>query len=158
MSGVDEPRAVRAHAGIAGGEGDERVIELYARRWEIETCFNHLKTTMKLDVLKCRTVDGVMKELCVCLIVYNLVRLLMLTWARQRGRIDDVRRVSFVDTLRLLMCLAAGQGGGVNELVVNPRRPGRVQPRVIRRRMKKYPLLTCPRSERIEPEKQTESR
>ena len=162
-------RIIRHHVGRKGfrtqvlyiattlGEdwSDERVIELYARRWEIETCFDHLKTTMKLDVLKCKTVDGVLKELCVCLIIYNLVRLLMLKWAKQHG--IDVWRVSFIDTQRLLMCLAAGQGG-VSELIVNPHRLGRVQPRVIRRRMKKYPLLTCPRSEWIEQEKQRKSR
>jgi len=36
---------------------------LFRDRWEIETNFGHLKTTMKMDVLKCKTVDGVLKEL-----------------------------------------------------------------------------------------------
>ena len=34
-----------------------------------------------MNVLKCRTVDGVMKVLCVYLIEYNLVRLQMLRYA-----------------------------------------------------------------------------
>jgi len=42
---------------------DARVAALYARRWEIETCFDHLKTTLNMNALKCRTVAGVTKEL-----------------------------------------------------------------------------------------------
>jgi hypothetical protein len=40
-----------------------RLADQFRQRWEIETNFGHLKTTMKLDVLKCRTVDGVLREL-----------------------------------------------------------------------------------------------
>lgn len=82
------------------GWNDDQIIDLYARRWDIETCFGYLKTTMKMNVLKSRTVDGVLKELCVYLIVYNLVRLLMLRHATEHG--VDVRRVSFIDALRHL--------------------------------------------------------
>lgn len=46
---------------------DERIAELYGHRWQIETCFNHLKTTMKMNVLRCTTLDGVKKELAVYL-------------------------------------------------------------------------------------------
>lgn len=129
---------------------DDRIAELYARRWEIETCFNHLKTTMKMNVLKCRTIDGVMKELAVYLIIYNLARQLMLRWARGNG--VDVRRVSFIDTLRLLTVRAMGLDG-VEELIVNPLRPGRSSPRVVRRRPKKYSLMTQPRTAWKHPEK-----
>ena len=41
----------------------EALAQLYWARWGIETNFAHLKTTMGLDVLKCKTVDGVLKEL-----------------------------------------------------------------------------------------------
>ena len=41
----------------------EKLADLFRRRWEIETNFAHLKTTMKMDVLKCKTVEGVLKEL-----------------------------------------------------------------------------------------------
>ena len=39
---------------------DAKLAELYGRRWEIETCFDHLKTTMRMNVLKCQSVEGVM--------------------------------------------------------------------------------------------------
>jgi hypothetical protein len=43
----------------------EALSQLYFTRWGIETNYAHLKTTMGLDVLKCKTVDGVFKELIV---------------------------------------------------------------------------------------------
>jgi len=123
---------------------DQDVADLYRRRWEIETCFNHLKTTMKMNVLKCQSVEGVMKELCIYLLVYNLVRIKMLNWALASG--IDVRRVSFIDAWRFLAAWALGLVA-VGRLIVNPLRPGRAEPRVVRRRPKKYTLLTKPRSE-----------
>jgi hypothetical protein len=56
---------------------------------------------MKMNVLKCETVDGVMKELAVYLMVYNLARLAMLKAAAAQG--VSVLRISFVDALRWLL-------------------------------------------------------
>ena len=39
----------------------DELARVYHRRWRVETAFAHLKTTMKMDVLKCETVDGVLK-------------------------------------------------------------------------------------------------
>ena len=44
------------------------VAALYWRRWEAETHLGQLKTTMKMDVLHCKTVLGVHKELLVCVL------------------------------------------------------------------------------------------
>lgn len=74
------------------------LADLFRQRWEIETCFGHLKTTMKMDVLKCKTVDGVLRELHAFALVYNLVRQVMVE-AANRQRVP-VRRISFVDALR----------------------------------------------------------
>jgi hypothetical protein len=43
----------------------------------VETALAQLKTTMQMEVLHCKTVPGVLKELTVFTIVYNLVRLVM---------------------------------------------------------------------------------
>ena len=123
---------------------DGKLAELYGRRWEIETCFDHLKTTMRMNVLKCQSVDGVLKELAVYLLVYNLVRLAMLRHARVCG--VEVARVSFADALRWLCCRMLGLAG-VAALLINPARPGRRDPRVIRRRLKEYNLMKRPRAE-----------
>ena len=111
--------------------------------WKIETNFRHLKTTKGMDVLKCKTVDGVLKELAVFVLVYNLVRLVMLRAAQRQETPPD--RISFIDALRWLRD-ARGRDE-VIDLIVNPLRPGRVEPRVIKRRMKEYPLMKRPRDE-----------
>jgi Transposase DDE domain len=123
---------------------DERVAALYGQRWDIETCFDHLKTTMGMNVLRCRTLDGVRKELAVYLAVYNLVRLAVLAAARAQG--VSPRRISFADAMRWLAARLLGLAG-VDRLVVNPYRAGRSQLRVIRRRYKQYDLLRKPRRE-----------
>ena len=121
----------------------DALAKLYQVRWRVELNFRHLKTTMKMDVLKCTTVDGVLKELLIYAIVYNLVRVVMVEAAHRQG--VEVERISFVDALRWL---AQADGNDVPaKLVVNPDRPGRSEPRVRKRRPKQYPLMTKPRSE-----------
>jgi hypothetical protein len=119
------------------------LAEQYADRWQIETDFRHLKQTMKMDTLKCKTPDGVLKELLVFVLVYNLVRLVMLQAAKRQNVPLD--RISFVDALRWLC--AVRDGAELLDLIVNPKREGRVEPRVIKRRAKKYPLMKRPRKE-----------
>jgi hypothetical protein len=117
--------------------------EQYQKRWQIELNFRHLKQTMGMDVLKCKTADGVLKELAVFTLVYNLVRLVMLAAAAQQGVPPD--RISFVDALRWLRDAASDPAE--MRLIVNPDRPGRIEPRVKKRRPKQYPLMNQPRDE-----------
>ena len=121
---------------------DDKISRMYARRWNIETCFNHIKTTMDMNVLKCHTVDGVLKEMAVYMIVYNMVRATMMRAAQAQG--VDVDRISFIDAMRWLISRAAGLDG-LDRLKVNPSRPDRLEPRVRRRRPKSYPYMTNPR-------------
>jgi len=121
----------------------EALSQLYCARWSIETNDAHLKTTMGLDVLKCKTVDGVLKELMVFALIYNLVRLVMGQAAqRQHVAID---RISFIDALRWLA--AARDNELLITLVVNLPRPYRDEPRVRKRRPKQYPLMQNTRIE-----------
>lgn len=119
------------------------LARLYGPRWGVETDLRHLKQTMKMEILHCQTVAGVEKELAVFALVYNLVRRVMEEAGRRQG--VDADRVSFVDALRWLR--EARPGDELPALVVNPDRPGRVQPRVRKRRPKQYPLMTRPRDE-----------
>ncbi len=57
--------------------GAAELAELDRQRWQVETSLAYLKTTMQMDVLHCETVSGVLKELTVFAIVYNLVRTVM---------------------------------------------------------------------------------
>ena len=121
----------------------DALADLYGTRWRVEENLKSLKHTMKMDVLKCKTVDGVLKELTMYAIAYNLVRVAMCEAGDRQGVIAD--RISFVDALRWLRGAEAGEEMPV--LVVNPRRPGRYEPRVVKRRPKQYPLMRKPRSE-----------
>jgi len=124
-------------------DGHGSILDLRMRRWDVETNIRHLKSTMRLDVLRCKTEAGVRKELCVFGIVYNLVRVTMLEAARRQE--VPVARVSFADTLRWLR--HARPGDAMPELIVNPHRPGRAEPRVVKRRAKPHDLMNKPRHE-----------
>ena len=75
----------------------KELASLYGQRWNIETNLRHLKQTMKMDVLRCETVQGVLKELTVFALVYNLVRAVMVE-ASHRQQVP-VERLSFADAL-----------------------------------------------------------
>jgi len=130
---------------------DSAIAQLYGHRWNIETCFDHLKTTMGLSVLKCQTVAGIQRELLVHLLVYNLIRLAMLHSAANQS--VSTQRISFIDAMRYLAARLQGLPA-IASLLCVPHRPGRSQPRVIRRRMKPYDLLMEPRETRIARENQ----
>ncbi len=120
----------------------EDLAQLYGRRWQIETNLRHLKQTLHMDVLRCKTVAGVHKELRMIALVYNLVRIVMLKSAEQQEVAVD--RISFTDALRWLV--HAGLGPALDQLIVLPLRPGRAEPRVRKRRPKQYTLMKQPRA------------
>jgi hypothetical protein len=117
------------------------LAELYRQRWQVETSLAQLKTTMRMDVLHCKTVPGVLKELTVFAIVYNLVRMVMCQSARLQHL--GVERISFLDALRWLGAPSSGIPLGV--LIIIPIRPHRVEPRVKKRRPKSFPFMVKPR-------------
>ena len=116
---------------------------LYRLRWRIETNLKHLKDSMRMDVLRCQTFVGVMKELTMFVTVYNLVRRVMRQAAQQQG--VPVERISFIDAWRWLS--EARPGDPLPALNVVPERSERVEPRVRKRRPKNYPLMRKPRAE-----------
>lgn len=117
------------------------LAQLYFDRWQVEVNLRHLKQTLRMDVLRCKTVDGVHKELCMMALVYNLVRLVMVAAADNQEVPPD--RISFIDALRWLT--NARPGEPLRKLIVHRVRH-RVEPRVRKRRPKSYPLLTKPRA------------
>ena len=121
----------------------EKVAALYGQRWKIETNLGHLKTTMQMDVLHCRTVAGVLKEMTIYALVYNLVRLVMVTAAERQDQ--QVTSISFVDALRWLV--QACRQSPPLRVATNPRRPNRYEPRVRKRRPKQFPVMKRPREQ-----------
>ena len=133
----------------------DELIALRMRRWTVETNLRHLKTTMGMDVLRCESVAGVLKELAVFVLVYNLVRAVMIQAATRQG--VAVERLSFADALYWLR--HARPDEPLPTLLCVPDRPDRVEPRAVKRRPKEYDRLNKPRAQlqrelRHTPEKQ----
>lgn len=128
--------------------------DLYKSRWHIELDIRHIKTTLGMERLSCKTPAMAEKEMWVYLLAYNLIRMLMV----QSARWADVlpRTLSFKHTLQLW--LAWTQHSALDDekanraplllLIAEQRaghRPGRIEPRAVKRRPKPFPLLTQPR-------------
>jgi hypothetical protein len=118
------------------------VAELYELRWTVETHFAELKTTLRMRGVKCQTPDGVRKELAVYCLVYNLVHAVMLEAARRQGVTPD--RISFIDAARWPQ--HADPGEDLPDLVVNPKRKDRHEPRVTKTRRGSFPVMTKSRA------------
>ncbi|MFV2070335.1 MAG: IS4 family transposase [Pirellulales bacterium] len=137
----------------------EEIAELYRGRWLAELDIRAIKITLDMDVLRCKTPEMIRRELWAHLLTYNLVRRTMLQSAQASGLWP--RELSFTaamqaiaaswaiasladpDTLALLVDahLANLSGHRVGH------RPGRVEPRAVKRRPKPHRLLTKPRAE-----------
>jgi hypothetical protein len=96
---------------------------------------------MRMDILHCKTVPGVLTKLTVFAIVYNLVRMIM----RQSAMLQHIgaERISFLDALGWLN--APHTGMPLVVLIVIPIRPHWVEPHVKKRRPKSFPFMITPR-------------
>jgi hypothetical protein len=136
----------------------DELAALYLRRWRIELWWRHLKTSMGMEVLRCKTPAMLHKELEMYLTGYNLIRCLMTEAAALYGQ--PLEQLSFkgsVDAVRQYSPLIAQASSGKKQrglikdllrvlaLDLVPERPGRREPRAVKRRPKPYPLLTKPR-------------
>lgn len=128
---------------------------LYRERWHVELDLRHIKTTLSMETLSCKTPAMAQKEIWVYLLAYNLVRLMMAQAATLAER--RPRALSFKHTLQLWIAWDQhGLGSDDDEkpyglfiLIAEQRvgnRPGRIEPRAVKRRPKSYPLLTKQRA------------
>ena len=76
-------------ASIDGGQ----IGALYEQRWSGEVDIRSIKSTMQMDVLRCKTPEMVHKEIWAHLLAYNLLRTVMAVAAAEHG--IEPRRVSF---------------------------------------------------------------
>lgn len=133
--------------------------ELYRRRWAVELYFRDIKTSLGMDILRCKTPEMVQKELAMHIIAYNLIRATMLQAAAAAGR--DVACISFKGTCQavrewapVLAMVRGGHRQATLEAMLRaiaraplPFRPNRSEPRARKRRPNSYQLLTKPRHE-----------
>jgi hypothetical protein len=137
----------------------EALAELYGYRWDVEIDLRHLKTTMNMEHLSCKTPEMVRKEFYIHLLAYNLIRTLMFQSGMEHG--IEALDFSFQATIQhfhnftyalvyadsqtreylyeMLLYLISKE-----QLLV---RPGRVEPRVKKRRPKDYGWLKQPRKQ-----------
>lgn len=127
---------------------------LYRGRWHVELDIRNIKTTLGMEKLRCKTPEMAVKELWAYLLAYNLIRLLMAQAALLADQIP--RQLSFKHTVQIWIAWQQRSGSAQDGvcirallvLIAQPRvglRPGRVEPRALKRRPKKFPLLTKPR-------------
>jgi IS4 transposase len=64
------------------------IVGLYGQRWDVELDLRHLKTTLEMDVLRCKTPSMVRKEIYVYLLAYNLLPGLMWSAGTTYARIS----------------------------------------------------------------------
>jgi len=131
------------------------VKALYRSRWHIELDLRNIKSTLGMERLSCQTPTMAIKEMWVHLLAYNLIRLMM---AQAALRTDSrPRQLSFKHTLQLWLAWDHHghdidydeMQGSLLALIAQQRvgdRPGRIEPRAIKRRPKPYSLLTKPRA------------
>jgi len=143
---------------VDAGEVSKRELrELYCARWQIELDLRSIKTVMQMEVLRCKSPQMVRKEIAVYMLAYNLVRAVM-AQAACLGHVA-MRQLSFKGALQMLNAfeeslrhcprgrLALRHAyllAGIAQMKL-PHRPGRVEPRAVKRRPKSQQLLTEPR-------------
>jgi DDE family transposase len=133
------------------------LAELYRRRWQAELNLRSLKTVLQMDVLRCKTPEMVRKEIWAHLLAYNLIRKVMVQ-AAEKSKAEPWT-ISFKATLQtlkafalpLLTCAKSKLPEVIEEMLLAitrhsvGNRPGRVEPRALKRRPKPYDLLNKPR-------------
>lgn len=143
--------------------GDAKIVSaaeidaLYRQRWQIEVDLRSIKAHMGMDILRAKSPAMVDKEIAAHLLAYNLVRAMMARAAA--GTHILARSLSFKGALQLMLAFeqrlrfSAGTSarimtahllGAISRLQL-PIRPGRIEPRAVKRRPKNLPLLTQPR-------------
>jgi len=138
------------------------LLLIYRHRWNVELFLDDIKTTLQMDMLSCKTPAMVQKELEMHWVGYNLTRAIMqeaalschvpLARVSFKGTLDTIRqfshtlaRIPMRQRTKRLDVYARMLETIATDLL--PERPGRREPRCVKRRPKAYPFMTSPRSQ-----------
>jgi len=133
------------------------IAKLYGYRWCVELDIFSIKQMLNLDHLRCKSPEMIAREFWVTLLAYNMVRWVCAQAACVHGKL--ARQMSFTLACNTLLSqwLMPPEAsirqtlGRYNLLQIASNevadRPGRIEPRVVKRRPKKYTLMTRPRHE-----------
>jgi ribosomal protein L17 len=135
-----------------------QILQAYLQRWRLELCLDDLKTTLEMEMLRAHNPTMLFKELHTRLIAHNLIRCTMAQAASHRE--VSLERISFKGTLDALRSFTQAMSQArtkkkrsqlwtalLDTLAADllPKRPGRREPRAVKRRKSKYPRLNAPR-------------
>jgi hypothetical protein len=133
----------------------DAIASLYRRRWQAELNLRSLKIVLQMDQLRCKTPHRVRNEFFMHLAAYNLIRQVMAVAATRAG--VEPWTVSFKGALQTLnnllplLSTSLSNADWCDALLeaiathVVGDRPDRYEPRLRKRRPKKYKLLREPR-------------
>jgi putative transposase len=131
----------------------EDLAELYSFRWNAELDIRQIKQTLHLDHVRCKSPEMVRRELWVTLLAYNLIRKVIATSAAVHRK--QPRHLGFTlacqSILASWMIISTGScrdGRTLTAMILAriaanevANRPGRIEPRVLKRRRHRYPLM-----------------
>jgi hypothetical protein len=137
----------------------DEILDLYHERWHAEIDLRSIKTQMKMEILRCKTPAMVRKEIWSHLLTYNLVRKVMAQAAAEHDLTP--RQISFAGAMQTLnefrTSLLHASAAELPEMTSRilaaiachrvGNRPGRVEPRKVKRRPKGYSRLLNSRAE-----------
>ena len=135
----------------------EDIAELYGFRWNAELDILQIKQTLHLDHLRCKSPEMIVREVWVTLLAYNLIRKVIATAAavhdKQPRQLGFTLACQTVLSSWLLLATDSCRDPGatwdaaLEHIAANEvaNRPGRIEPRVLKRRRHRYPLMTQPR-------------
>ena len=137
----------------------EDIAELYGYRWNAELDIRDIKQTLGLDHARCKSPEMVLRELWVTMLAYNLIRKVIATAAAVHDK--QPRQLGFTLACQTIlsswMLLSTGAIRDARQAVRSAlariaanevaNRPGRIEPRVLKRRRHRYPLMTRSREE-----------
>lgn len=138
----------------------ELILLIYQHRWNVELFLDDIKTTLQMDMLSCRTPAMVLKELEMHMVAYNLTRSIMqqaaltclvpLARISFKGTLDTMRQYS--QTFARIPSRQRNKRSSIYAQMLKtiaqdllPQRPGRREPRCLKRRPKAFPFMTKPR-------------
>ena len=125
----------------------QQLVELYAKRWQVEVYFRDLKCTLKMGRPRAKDVAGVRKEVLTLVLLYNLVRQVMLQ-AAKRQQVEP-QRLSFSDVTTWLLWSEPGEA--LPDFTINAQRARPTQPRAIKQARKRWPQLRQDRASLCKP-------
>lgn len=135
----------------------EKLGRIYLQRWRVELFFDDIKTTMHMEMMRTKSRAMVHRELLMHMIAYNLVRVLIMRSDADAERASYKGTVDRINIWGRAIWAAAGAAKAKTARLIEammatvvedevPNRPGRLEPRVKKRRPKPYQNLTKPRA------------